>query len=84
MHEQTIKTNITIENNPIKMFAIVLSFSILSLLFIIVSLIKLVHSSVTLPINLFLQIQFYDLNIDLVYIKYHIDIHKYLDSTYIL
>ena len=58
MQEQTIKTNITIENNPIKMFVIVLSFSILSLLFITVSLITLVHSSVTLPINLFLQIQF--------------------------
>ena len=58
MQEQTIKINITIENNPIKMFIIVLSLSILSLLFIIVSLITLVHSSVTLPINLFLQIQF--------------------------
>ena len=58
MQEQTIKTNITIENNPIKMFVIVLSFSILSLLFITVSLITLVHSSITLPINLFLQIQF--------------------------
>ena len=54
MEEQTIKINITIENNPIKMFVIVLSLSILSLLFIIVSLITLVHSSVTLPINLFL------------------------------
>ena len=57
MQEQTIKINITIENNPIKMFVIVLSLSILSL-FIIVSLIMLVHSSITLPINLFLQIQF--------------------------
>ena len=58
MQEQTIKIHITIENNPIKMFVIVLSLSILSLLFIIVLLIMLVHSSVTLPINLFLQIQF--------------------------
>ena len=58
MQKQTIKIDITIENNPIKMFVIVFSFSILSLLFIIVSLITLVHSSVTLPINLFLQIQF--------------------------
>ena len=58
MQEQTIKINITIENNPVKMFVIVLSLSILFLLFIIVSLIMLVHSSITLPINLFLQIQF--------------------------
>ena len=58
MQEQTIKINITIENNPIKMFVIVLSLSILSILFLIVSLIMLVHSSITLPINLFLQIQF--------------------------
>ena len=58
MQEQTIKINITIENNPRKMFVIVLSLSILSILFLIVSLIMLVHSSITLPINLFLQIQF--------------------------
>ena len=51
MQEQAIKINITIENNPIKIFVIVLSLSILSLLFIIVSLITLVHSSITLPIN---------------------------------
>ena len=56
--KQTTPINITTENNPIKMFHTVLSLSILSLLFIIVSLIILVHSSVTLPINLFLQIQF--------------------------
>ena len=55
MQEQIIKIDITIENNTIKMFVIVLSLSILSLLFIIVSLI---HSPVTLPIHLFLQIQF--------------------------
>ena len=58
MQKQTITANITIENNPIKMYANVLSLSILLLLFIIVSLITLVHSSVVLPINLFLQIQF--------------------------
>ena len=45
MQEQTIKINITTENNPIKMFVIVLSLSILSLLFTIVSLVTLVHSS---------------------------------------
>ena len=58
MQEQTIKINITIENNPIKFFVIALSLSILFLLFIIVSLIMLVHSSITVLINLFLQIQF--------------------------
>ena len=58
MQEQTIKINITIENNTMKMFVIVLSLYVLSLLFIIVSLITLVHSSLILPINLFLQIQF--------------------------
>ena len=46
------------ENKPIKAFRIVLLLSVLSLLFIIVSLIILVHSSITLPINLFLQTQF--------------------------
>ena len=55
MHKQTITAIITTENNPIKMFVIVLPLSILSLLFIIVSLKILVHSSITLPINLFLQ-----------------------------
>ena len=40
------------------MFVIVLSLAILSLLLIIVSLIPLVHSAITLPVNLFLQIQF--------------------------
>ena len=48
----------TEKNNPIKTFHKVLLLSILSLLFIIVSLIILVHSSITLPIHLFLQIQF--------------------------
>ena len=52
MQEQTIKINITIENNTIKMFLIVLSLSILSLLFIIFSLITLVHSPIILPTNL--------------------------------
>ena len=65
------------------MFVIVLSLAILSLLFIIVLLITLVHSAITLPTNLFLQTQ-PGLNIDLVYTTYHIDIRKYLDSTCIL
>ena len=55
---QITPISITTENNPIKTFHIVLLLSLLPLLFIIVSLITLVHSSVTLPINLFLQIQF--------------------------
>ena len=49
MQKQTIPTNKSSENNPIKMFVIVLSLAILSLLIIIVSLIILVHSSITLP-----------------------------------
>ena len=73
--------NITIENIPIKMFAIVLSLSSLSLLFIIVSLIILVHSPIILPINLFFKHNFYGLNIDLVYTKCHIRTRKYLDFT---
>ena len=58
MQRQTIPANITMENNPIKMFVVVLLLAILFLLFIIVSLIRLVHSEITLPINLFLQIYF--------------------------
>ena len=58
MQKQTIPTNKSTEKNSINMFVIVLSLAILSLLFIIVSLITLVHSSITLPINLLLQIQF--------------------------
>ena len=50
----TIKTT---ENKPIKTFREVLLLP-LSLLFTILSLITLVHSSISLPINLFLQIQF--------------------------
>ena len=55
MQKQTIPTNKSSENNPIKMFVIVLSLSLLSTLFIIVSLITLVHSPIILPTNLFLQ-----------------------------
>ena len=62
------------ENKPIKTFRKVLLLP-LSLLFIVVSLITLVHSSISLPIN------FYGLNIFLVYTTCHIDICKYLDST---
>ena len=83
MQEQIIKINITIENNPIKIFVIVLSLSKLSLLFIIVSLIMLVLQFLYQLIY-FCKYNFYDLNIDLVYTKYHIDIRKYLDFTYIL
>ena len=56
---QITPISITTENNPIKKFHIVLLLSILSLLFIIVSLIVLVHSSITLPTYLtifFIQI----------------------------
>ena len=84
MQRQTIPINITTENNPIKMFVVVLSLAILFLLFIMVSLIKLVHSTITLPINLFLQTHFYSLNIDLVYTICHTHMRKYLDSTYTL
>ena len=52
---QITPISITTENNPMKTFHIVL---LLSLLFIIVFLLMLVHSSITLPIYLFLQIQF--------------------------
>ena len=63
------------------MFVIVSSLDIFFLLFIIVSLIMLVNSAITLPINLFLQTHFYSLNIDLVYTTCHIRMRKYLDST---
>ena len=80
---QITPISITTENNTIKTFCKVLQLSILSLLFIIISLITLVHFSTSLPTNLFLHTQnFYDLNIDLVYATYHIDIRKYSDSTY--
>ena len=47
------------ENKPIKTFRkVLLLLLLLSLLFIIVSLITLVHSLISLPTNLFLQIQF--------------------------
>ena len=36
MQEQTIKIYITIENNPIKMFVIVLSLAILAILYYII------------------------------------------------
>ena len=54
---QITPTSKRIENKPIKTLHKVLLLP-LSLLFIIVSLITLVHSSVSLPTNLFLQIQF--------------------------
>ena len=47
MQKQTNPRNVTTENNPIKMFIIVLSLAILTLLFIMVSLIRLVHSEIT-------------------------------------
>ena len=51
---QITPTSKSTENKPIKTFHKVLLQ--LSLLFIIVSLITLVHSSISLPSNLFLQI----------------------------
>ena len=54
---QITPTSISTENKSIKTLHKVLLLP-LSLLFIIVSLITLVHSSITLPTNLFLQIQF--------------------------
>ena len=56
--QQTIPINKSTENKPIKMFVIVSSLDISFLLFIMVSLIRLVHSVITLPINLFLQTHF--------------------------
>ena len=67
-----------------KMLVVVSSLAMLFLSFIMVSLIILVHSEITLPINLFLQTHFYSLNIDLVYSTCHIHMRKYLDSTYTL
>ena len=67
-----------------KMFLVVSSLTMLVLLFIILSLIKLVHFEITLPINLFLQTHFYSLNIDLVYTTRHTRMRKYLDSAYTL
>ena len=83
MQKQTIPVNKSTENKPIKIF-VVSSLTMLFLSFIMVSLIRLVHSEITLPINLFLQTHFYSLNIDLVYTPCHTDIRKYLDSTYTL
>ena len=53
---QITPTSKSTENKSINTFRKVLLQ--LSLLFIIVSLITLVHSSISLPNNLFLQIQF--------------------------
>ena len=57
MQKKIIPISTATENKPIKTFRKVLLLP-LSLLFIIVSLITLVHSSISLPINLFLQTQF--------------------------
>ena len=54
---QIIPTSKSTEIKPIKTLHQLLLLP-LSLLFIIVSLITLVHSSITLPTNLFLQTQF--------------------------
>ena len=80
MQKQVIPVNISTESKPIKMFLVVSSLTIL----VILSLIKLVHFEITLPINLFLQTHFYGLNIDLVYTTCHTRLRKYLDSTYTL
>ena len=66
------------------MFAIVLSLVILSLFFIIVSLITLVHSAIIYPLIYFYKYNFYGLNIDLIYTTCHTRMRKYLDSTGIL
>ena len=58
MQKQVIPANISTENKPIKMFLVISSLVMLILLFIMVSLIRLVHSEITLPINLFLQTHF--------------------------
>ena len=57
MQKQIIPISTATENKPIKTVRKVLLLS-LPLLFIIVSLITLVHCSISLPINLFLQTQF--------------------------
>ena len=67
-----------------KMFSVVSSLTMLVLSFIMISLIRLIHSEITLPINLFLQTHFYGLNIDLVYTTCHTRMRKYLDFTYTL
>ena len=54
---QITPTSKSTENKPIKTLHKVLLLP-LSLLFIIVSLITPVHSSISLPFNLFLQIQY--------------------------
>ena len=58
MQKQVIPANISTENKPMKIFLVVSSLVMLILLLIMVSLIRLVHSEITLPINLFLQIHF--------------------------
>ena len=57
MQKQIIPISTATKNKPVKTFRKVLLLP-LSLLFIIVSLTTLVHSSISLPINLFLQTQF--------------------------
>ena len=57
MQKQIIPISTATENKPIKTFCKVLLLP-LPLLFIIVSLITLVHFLISLPINLFLQTQF--------------------------
>ena len=57
MQKQMIPISTATENKPIKTFLKVLLFP-LCLLFIIVSLIMLVHSSINLATNLLLQTQF--------------------------
>ena len=57
MQKQTIPINISTKNKPIKMFIVISSLIMFALLFIIVSLIRLVPFEITLPINLLLQTQ---------------------------
>ena len=58
MQKQVIPANISTENKPMKMFVVASSLTMFILLFIMVSLIRLVHSEIALPINLFLQTHF--------------------------
>ena len=54
MQKQVISTNKSTENKLMKIIVVSLLFKFF-LLFIMVSLIMLVHSEIILPINLFLQ-----------------------------
>ena len=52
MSKQIIPINISTKNKAMKIFLVESSLTMFFLLFIIVSLIRLVHFEITLPINL--------------------------------